>query len=68
MLLTTRQLLGVLEQGIPLTQLNNFIQQKSEVYEGEHDEVTNALERALEANYMDFINYARVNTVIYNLG
>ncbi len=68
MLLTTRQLLGVLEQGIPLTQLNNFIQQKSEVYEGEHDEVTNALSRALGANYMDFINYARVNTVIYNLG
>ena len=68
MLLTTRQLLGVFDQGIPLIQLNNFIQQKSEVYEGEHDEVTNALERALGANYMDFINYARVNTVIYSLG
>ena len=67
MLLTTRQLLGVLEQGIPLTQLNNFIQQKPELFDGEHSEVEAALKKVLGVDFDKVITYSRENNVVYSL-
>ena len=46
MLITQRQFLGLLDNGIAIAQLNSYIQQKPELFDGEHSEVEAALKKA----------------------
>lgn len=68
MILSTRQLLGILDKGIAIVQLSGFIKQNEELYEGEHEEVHKALKKVVGEDYMAYVEYARENNVAYNLG
>ena len=67
MLLTQRQLLGLLDAGIAILQLNNYIQGCEELYEGEHQEMETTLKRVLGNDFIKVITYSRENKVIYSL-
>ena len=67
MLLTQRQLLGLLDAGIAILQLNNYIQGCEELYEGERQEVEATLKRVLGNDFDKVITYSRVNNVVYSL-
>ena len=67
MLLTQRQLLGLMDVGISMFQLNSYIQQKPELFEGEHSEVEVALKRVLGQQWEEAVDYARANKVVYSL-
>ncbi len=66
-ILTTRQLLGLLDKGIALPQLNNFIQLREEMYEGDHEEVQNAMKCVLGEFWFQYVAYARANGVVYSM-
>ena len=67
MLITQRQFLGLLDNGIAIAQLNSYIQQKPELFEGEHQEVEATLKKVLGNDFDDFITYSRENNVVYSL-
>ena len=67
MLITQRQLLGLLDAGIAITQLNSYIQQKPELFDGEHSEVEAALKKVLGVDFDKVITYSRENNVVYSL-
>ena len=47
MMITQRQFLGLSDNGITIAQLNSYIQQKPELFDGEHSEVEAALKKVL---------------------
>ena len=67
MLITQRQLLGLLDAGIAIQQLNSYIQQKPELFDGEHSEVEAALKKVLGVDFDKVITYSRENNVVYSL-
>ena len=67
MLITQRQLLGLLDAGIAIIQLNSYIQQKPELFDGEHSEVEAALKKVLGVDFDKVITYSRENNVVYSL-
>ena len=67
MMITQRQFLGLSDNGIAIAQLNSYIQQKPELFEGEHSEVEVALKRVLGVDFDKVITYSRENKVIYSL-
>ena len=67
MLITQRQFLGLLDNGIAITQLNSYIQQKPELFDGEHSEVEAALKKVLGVDFDKVITYSRENNVVYSL-
>ena len=67
MLLTQRQLLGLLDAGIAIQQLNNYLQGYEELYEGEHQEVEVALKKVLGVDFDKVITYSRENNVVYSI-
>ena len=67
MLLTQRQLLGLMDVGIAIQQLNSYIQQKPELFEGEHSEVEVALRKVVGKQWEELADYARANKVVYSL-
>jgi len=67
MLITQRQFLGLLDNGIAIQQLNSYIQQKPELFDGEHSEVEAALKKVLGVDFDKVITYARENNVVYSL-
>ena len=67
MLLTHRQLLGLLDAGIATLQLNNYIQGCEELYEGERQEVEATLKKVLGVDFDKVITYSRENNVVYSL-
>ncbi len=66
MMITQRQFLGLSDNGIAIAQLNSYIQQKPELFDGEHSEVEAALKKVLGNDFDDFITYSRVNNVVYS--
>ena len=66
MMITQRQFLGLSDNGITIAQLNSYIQQKPELFDGEHSEVEAALKKVLGNDFDDFITYSRVNNVVYS--
>ena len=66
MMITQRQFLGLLDNGIAIAQLNSYIQQKPELFEGEHSEVEVALKRVLDQQWEEFVNYSRTNNVVFS--
>ena len=67
MLLTQRQLLGLMDAGIAIQQLNNYLQGYEELYEGEHQEVEVALKKVLGVDFDKVITYSRENNVVYSI-
>ncbi len=66
MMITQRQFLGLSDNGIAIAQLNSYIQQKPELFEGEHSEVEVALKRVLDQQWEEFVNYSRTNNVVFS--
>ena len=66
MLLNQRQLLGLMDAGIAIQQLNKYLQGYEELYEGEHQEVEVALKRVLGQQWEEAMDYARANKVVYS--
>ena len=66
MLLTQRQLLGLMDAGIAIQQLNNYLQGYEELFDGEHQEVEVALKRVLGQQWEEAVDYARANKVVYS--
>ena len=67
MMITQRQFLGLIDNGIAIAQLNSYIQQKPELFDGEHSEVEATLKKVLGNDFDDFITYSRENNVVYSL-
>ena len=67
MMITQRQFLGLSDNGITIAQLNSYIQQKPELFDGEHSEVEAALKKVLGNDFDKVITYSRENKVIYSL-
>mgnify|MGYP006392353951 FL=1 len=67
MLITQRQFLGLSDNGIAIDQLNSYIQQKPELFDGEHSEVEAALKKVLGVDFDKVITYSRENNVVYSL-
>lgn len=66
MLLTQRQLLGLMDAGIAIQQLNRYLQGYEELFDGEHNEVEVALKRVLGQQWEEAVDYARANKVVYS--
>ena len=66
MLITQRQFLGLSDNGIAIAQLNSYIQQKPELFDGEHSEVEAALKKVLGQQGEEFMNYSRTNNVVFS--
>ena len=67
MLITQRQLLGLLDAGIAIQQLNNYLQGYEELFDGEHNEVEVALRKVVGQQWKEVVDYARANKVVYSL-
>ena len=67
MMITQRQFLGLSDNGIAIDQLNSYIQQKPELFDGEHSEVEAALKKVLGVDFDKVITYSRENNVVYSL-
>ena len=67
MLITQRQLLGLLDAGIAIQQLNNYLQGYEELFDGEHNEVEVALRKVVGQQWKEAVDYARANKVVYSL-
>ena len=67
MLITQRQLLGLLDAGIAIRQLNNYLQGYEELFDGEHNEVEVALRKVVGQQWKEVVDYARANKVVYSL-
>ena len=67
MLITQRQFLGLSDNGIAIAQLNSYIQQKPELFDGEHSEAEAALKKVLGVDFDKVITYSCENKVIYSL-
>ena len=66
MMITQRQFLGLSDNGIAIAQLNSYIQQKPELFDGEHSEVEAALKKVLDQQWEEFVNYSRTNNVVFS--
>ena len=66
MMITQRQFLGLSDNGIAIAQLNSYIQQKPELFDGEHSEVEAALKKVLGQQREEFMNYSRTNNVVFS--
>ena len=66
MMITQRQFLGLSDNGIAIAQLNSYIQQKPELFDGEHSEVEAALMKVLDQQWEEFVNYSRTNNVVFS--
>ncbi len=67
MILNTWQLLGLLDLGVCLNRLNQYLKGAPEVYDGEHKEITTALRNVGGENWKDYVDYAKLNSVKYGL-
>ena len=67
MLLTQRQLLGLMDAGIAIQQLNRYLQGYEELFDGEHNEVEVALRKVVDQQWKEAVDYARANKVVYSL-
>ena len=67
MLLTQRQLLGLMDAGIAIQQLNRYLQGYEELFDGEHNEVEVALRKVVGQQWKEAVDYARANKVVYSL-
>ena len=67
MLLTQRQLLGLMDAGIAIQQLNRYLQGYEELFDGEHNEVEVALRKVVGQQWKEVVDYARANKVVYSL-
>ncbi len=67
MMITQRQFLGLSDNGIAIAQLNSYIQQKPELFDGEHSEVEATLKKVLGVDFDKVITYSRENNVVYSL-
>ena len=67
MLITQRQLLGLLDAGIAIQQLNNYLQGYEELFDGEHNEVEVALRKVVGQQWKEVVDYAQANKVVYSL-
>ena len=67
MLITQRQLLGLLDAGIAIQQLNNYLQGYEELFDGEHNEVEVALRKVVGQQWKEAVDYAQANKVVYSL-
>lgn len=66
MLLTQRQLLGLMDAGIAIQQLNRYLQGYEELFDGEHNEVEVALRKVVGQQWEEAVDYARANKVVYS--
>ena len=66
MMITQRQFLGLSDNGITIAQLNSYIQQKPELFDGELSEVEAALKKVLGQQWEEFMNYSRTNNVVFS--
>ena len=67
MMITQRQFLGLIDNGIAIAQLNSYIQQKPELFDGQHQEVEAVLKKVLGNDFDKVIMFSRENKVIYSL-
>ncbi len=67
MLMKDLHLLAVMDNGISLDCVNNYIAGKPELYDGQHQEVEATLKEVLGNDFDDFITYSRENNVVYSL-
>lgn len=67
MFLSTRQLLTLIDLGVCLNRLNQYLKGDPEVYDGEHEEITTALRKVGGKNWKDYVDYAKLNSVKYGL-
>ena len=67
MLMNMIDLFAVLENGLSLDCVNNYIAGKSERYDGEHQEVEATLKKVLGIDFDKVITYSRENNVVYSL-
>ena len=58
MLLTQRQLLGLMDAGIAIQQLNRYLQGYEELFDGEHNEVEVALRKVVGQQWKEAVDYA----------
>lgn len=67
MLLTARQLLVLIDLGVCLNRLNQYLKGAPEVYDGEHEEIATALRKVGGKNWKDYVEYAKLNSVKYGI-
>ena len=67
MLMNHLHLLGVLENGLSLDCVNNYIAGKPELYDGQHQDVEAVLKKVLGNDFDKVIMFSRENKVIYSL-
>ncbi len=67
MLMNRLHLFGVLENGLSLDCVNNYIAGKPELYDGQHQEVEATLKKVLGVDFDKVITYSRENNVVYSL-
>ena len=60
-------LLAVMDNGISLGSVNNYIASKPELYVGQHQEVEAVLKKVLGNDFDKVIMFSRENKVIYSL-
>ena len=67
MLMKDLHLLAVMDNGISLGSVNNYIAGKPELYDGQHQEVEAVLKKVLGNDFDKVIMFSRENKVIYSL-
>ena len=67
MLMKHLHLLAVMDNGISLDCVNNYIAGKPELYDGQHQEVEAVLKKVLGNDFDKVIMFSRENKVIYSL-
>ena len=66
MLMNYLHLLAVMDNGISVDCLNNYIMDKPELYEGQHKDVEAVLRKVLGNDFDKVISYSRENNVVYS--
>ena len=66
MLMNHLHLFAVLESGLSLDCVNNYIMGKPELYDGQHREVEAVLKKVLGNDFDKVITYSRENNVVYS--
>ena len=67
MLMKDLHLLAVMDNGISLGSVNNYIAGKPELYVGQHQEVEAVLKKVLGNDFDKVIMFSRENNVVYSL-